>query len=45
MKKVVKEEKEDSYVAPPPYKPPIPFPQRFMKAKIEELGISNGWVL
>ncbi|XP_058726309.1 uncharacterized protein LOC131597641 [Vicia villosa] len=27
------EEKEAPYVAPPPYKPPIPYPQRFEKSK------------
>nr|XP_004505833.2 uncharacterized protein LOC101514710 [Cicer arietinum] len=32
----VDEEKEKPYVPPTPYKPPIPFPQRFAKAKIEE---------
>ncbi|XP_050875981.1 uncharacterized protein LOC127079641 [Lathyrus oleraceus] len=30
-KKVI--EKEESYVPPPPYKPPIPYPQRLVKSK------------
>ncbi|XP_073222385.1 uncharacterized protein [Cicer arietinum] len=32
----IDEEKENPYVPLAPYKPPIPFPQRFAKAKIEE---------
>lgn len=36
-KEVVKEiEGEMPYVSFPPYTPPIPFPQKFVKAKVEE---------
>lgn len=35
-KEVVKEEKKESYVPPPPYKPFIMFAQRLTKAKIED---------
>src|SRR4051812_47255903 len=31
----VEPEKEKSYVPPPPYKPPIPYPQRLAKSKTE----------
>lgn len=29
------EEKDESYVAPPSYRPPISFPYRFAKAKLK----------
>lgn len=35
MELVEKVEKEEPYVAPIPYKPSIPFPQRFMKAGVD----------
>lgn len=35
-REVVKEvENPTSYVVPPPYNPPIPFPQRFVEAKLD----------
>ncbi|XP_078166211.1 uncharacterized protein LOC144560859 [Carex rostrata] len=30
------ESEEPKYVEPPPYKPPLPFPQRFVKAKLDK---------
>ncbi|XP_058008190.1 uncharacterized protein LOC131182862 [Hevea brasiliensis] len=32
-KKEVEKEEVEKYVPPPPYKPPLPYPQRFQKAK------------
>ncbi|XP_057985368.1 uncharacterized protein LOC131170331 [Hevea brasiliensis] len=35
-KKEVEKEEEEKYVFPPPYKPPLPYPQRFQKAKLDK---------
>ncbi|KAJ9183688.1 hypothetical protein P3X46_007511 [Hevea brasiliensis] len=35
-KKEVEKEEEEKYVSPPPYKPPLPYPQRFQKAKLDK---------
>ncbi|XP_057984660.1 uncharacterized protein LOC131169449 [Hevea brasiliensis] len=35
-KKEVEKEKEEKYMSPPPYKPPLSYPQRFQKAKLNK---------
>ncbi|XP_057996598.1 uncharacterized protein LOC131175918 [Hevea brasiliensis] len=35
-KKEIEKEEEEKYVPPTPYKPPLPYPQRFQKAKLDK---------